>query len=103
MNSSPGRLMHNSVISGDTRKGRKGRSISSSDETSPAVVAPTRLDASACIGGRPQFIHRTEIEIPCDQNLDAIAVLLAHRRRNIHGALEDFCHDIGGVARVVDD
>ena len=54
------------------------------------------------IGSRPEFIYRTEVEVSGDENLDSIPILLAHRRRDVHGALEHLGDDVSGVARVVD-
>src|SRR5215831_1461397 len=104
---SRGRLMHSSVTSGVQSRGRKARSVrSSTDSSLPADAVPggsTREKPSTAGGGHMQLIHRPEIEIARDQHLDAIAITLDDRGRDIHGALQHFSHDVLGRGRRVDD
>src|SRR5215469_4738053 len=95
---SRGRLMHSSVTSGVESRGRKARSVrSSADNSLPADDVPAgsaREKPSKTGGGRMQLIHRPEIEIARDQHLDAVAVVLNDRWRDVDRAPQHFGHDI---------
>src|SRR5258708_30330911 len=103
-NALPGWLIHTSVTSWRDRKGCSARSVSSSAEASacgaPATSGMTRL---SCGCGSFKFIHRPEVEVPCDQHLNAIAVLLFDGRRDVHRALEYLCGNVLRGGRAIDD
>src|SRR5215469_13365360 len=104
---SRGRFMHSSVTPGVESRGRKARSVrSSADSSLPADDAPAggaREKLSAVGGGGTQLIHRPEIEIARHQYLDAIAIVLDDRWRNVGSALQHFGHNILGSGGRIDD
>src|ERR1700682_634063 len=101
-NALPGWLIHTSVTSWRDSKGCSARSVRSSAEASAcgalATSGMTRL-SSGC--GSFKFIHRPEVEVPCDQHLNAIAVLLFDGRRDVHRALEYLCGNVLRRGRAV--
>src|SRR5665213_599669 len=110
MKASPGRFTHSSVTSGSSRKRCIARSVSASAEfcghaalrTGRTACSAARKPALSLAAGMPKLIHTGEIDIARDQNLNAIAVVLANRGRNAQGVLEDFGRDILRRRRVVD-
>ncbi len=66
--------------------------------------APMPRRPRLAVGGDgSQFIDRPEIQIARHQHLNAVALLLHHRRRNVDGALQHLGHDILRRRRVDDD
>ncbi len=92
---SSGRLMQSSMTSEFDSSGRSARSVNASADASSAALSG-RSDGS-------QLIDRSEVQIPRDQHLDPVAVLLDHRRRNIDGALEHFGHHVLRCRWIDDD
>src|SRR5882757_4920223 len=85
--------MHSSITSSRLKSGRNARRVSASAEASAPPLA---------LSGGLEFIHRPEIQIPRDQYLDAVALMLDHRRGNVDGSLQHLRHDIL-CARRIDD
>src|ERR1700674_403810 len=85
--------MHSSITSSRLKSGRSACRVSASAEASAPPLA---------LGGGLELIHRPEIQIPCHQYLDAVALMLDHRRGNVDGALQYLGHDVLCPGRIDD-
>jgi len=83
-NTSPGRLRHSSVTSGSASSGRSASRVRSSAD--PPGTAPRRESGLAGCGAK--LIDGPEVEVACHQHLDAVAVVLDHRRHDGNGVFE---------------
>src|SRR5665213_361643 len=86
--------MQSSVTSERVRSGRSARRLRSSAE------AVARQVLSVLCG--LEFIDGPEVEIAGDEDLDAIALVLGHGRRDVDGTLQDFRQYVLRTRRVVD-